>query len=213
MALTSTPITKLEEYRHHVPMTIGYSMPLTAHKMQRNHDIYSLVLVEPLLLQLVSCVFLLIKDLGLLNLLYGVLIRSRIDMYRNDSVQVAWPTLTIYSGNCINIQVDGCILRYATSLIYYRDSRMNLYQNLKDQLTGLHTFNTNFNNRIATFTTAVNTFNVDSRTLSTLVTSQINGIDYSSNCTVIANSMRFFYNTFCVNFIHRSVQFGTLVFS
>lgn len=100
------------------------------------------------------------------------------------------------------------IMEYMTSLINYRDSRINLYQNLKDQLTALKTANTNFNTQLTGFTTKVNTFYSSTATLSSLVTNTVNGLDSSSNCTIIANSLRFIYNSFCVNFLYKSVQFG-----
>jgi len=47
---------------------------------------------------------------------------------------------------------------YATALINYRDSRINLYTNIQDQLNALLTANNNFNTNLGTFTAAVNTF-------------------------------------------------------
>jgi hypothetical protein len=40
------------------------------------------------------------------------------------------------------------------------------------------------------------------------MTNSINGIDYNSNCTIVANNLRLIYNVFCVNFIYKSVQLG-----
>lgn len=101
------------------------------------------------------------------------------------------------------------MFQYAQSLINYRDSRMNLYQNLQDQLTSLLNSNNAFNSKMTGYTASVNAFTLATATLNSLVTNQINGVDYSSNCTTIANSLRLFYNVFCVNFIYKSVQFGT----
>ena len=100
-------------------------------------------------------------------------------------------------------------MRYGTALINYRDSRVNLYTNLKDQLTSLLTANTNFNTNLGTYTTKVNTFVSNTQTMNTLVTNAINGVDASSNCTTIANHLRLLHNAYCVNFLHSSVQFGT----
>jgi hypothetical protein len=108
-----------------------------------------------------------------------------------------------------NTQSYDTILNYATSLINYRDSRINLYQNLKDQLTALLTANNNFNTNLGTFTTSVNTFVTSTQTLNTLVTNAVNGLDASSNCTTLANHIRFVYNSFCVNFMYSSVKFGS----
>ena len=99
-------------------------------------------------------------------------------------------------------------MSYAQSLVNYRDSRINLYQNLKDQLNALLTANNNFNTNLATFTSSVNTFVTSTQTMNTLVTNAINGLDASSNCTTLANHIRFVYNTFCLNFMYSSVQFG-----
>lgn len=99
---------------------------------------------------------------------------------------------------------------YATSLINYRDSRINLYQNIQDQLSSLLTANINYNQNISDFTTTVIGFNANTSTLNSLMTSSVNGINYSSNCTVIANGLRMVYNFFCVNFIYKLVQFGKI---
>ena len=110
-----------------------------------------------------------------------------------------------------NIQSYENIMSYATSLVNYRDSRINLYQNIKDQLNALLTSNNNFNTNLTTFTTNVNNFVTSTQTLNTLVTNAINGLDYSSNCTTLANHIRFVYNSFCINFMYSSVKFGTFI--
>ena len=101
-------------------------------------------------------------------------------------------------------------MEYVVALINYRDSRINLYQNLKDQLNTLLTNNRNFNTNLTTFTNNVNGFVTSTQTLNTLVTNAINGLDASNNCHTIANHLRFVYNSFCVNFIYTAVQFGML---
>lgn len=100
------------------------------------------------------------------------------------------------------------IIDHMASLINYRDSRINLYQNLKDQLTALKTANSFFNDQLTTFTTKLNSFYGAAANLNSLVTNQINGLDSSSNCTTVANALRFVYNSFCVNFLYKSAQFG-----
>lgn len=107
-----------------------------------------------------------------------------------------------------NTESFDMIRDYAVALINYRDSRMNLYQNIKDQLNALLTTNQNLNTNITTFTNKVSTFVTATSTLQSLVTNQVNGLDASSNCITIANNLRFVYNTFCVNFLYTSVQFG-----
>lgn len=107
-----------------------------------------------------------------------------------------------------NTQSFDMIQDYAVALINYRDSRINLYQNIKDQLNALLTTNQNLNTNITAFTSKVNAFVTATATLQSLVTNQINGLDASANCITIANNLRFVYNTFCVNFLYTSVQFG-----
>ena len=107
-----------------------------------------------------------------------------------------------------NTESFDMIRDYAVSLINYRDSRMNVYQNIKDQLNALLTTNQNLNTNITAFTNKVSTFVTATATLQSLVTNQVNGLDASSNCITIANHLRFVYNTFCVNFLYTSVQFG-----
>lgn len=100
-------------------------------------------------------------------------------------------------------------MSYADSILNYRDSRINLYQNLQDQLSALLSKNNDFNNKLNSFTTSIRAFLTATNSLNTLVTNQVNGVDYASNCTAVANSLRLFYNIFCVSFIYKSVQFGT----
>ncbi len=107
-----------------------------------------------------------------------------------------------------NTQTYDSIINYATALINYRDSRVNLYQNIKDQLNATLIANQNFNINIGTFTNKVNSFVTATSTLQSLVTNKVNGLDASSNCITIANNLRFVYNVFCVNFLYTSVQFG-----
>lgn len=97
-------------------------------------------------------------------------------------------------------------------MIKYRDSRINLYTNLKDQLTSLLNSNNAFINKITNFTSSLVSYNTATSTLSNLVTSEINGIDHSSNCKVIGNNLRLIYNVFCVNYIYTVTQFGTIYF-
>ena len=86
---------------------------------------------------------------------------------------------------------------------------MNLYKNIKDQLSSLLTKNNAFNTKIDTYTTKVKDFSLATSTLETLVANSVNGLEKSTNCIAVANSLRLLYNVFCVNFIRKSVQFGT----
>lgn len=99
-------------------------------------------------------------------------------------------------------------MSYISSLINYRDSRINLYQGLKDQLSSLLTTNIALNNQISAFTSSVITFSANTSSLNSLMTNSISGINYNSNCTVVANNLRLIYNVFCINFVYKSVQLG-----
>lgn len=85
---------------------------------------------------------------------------------------------------------------------------MNLYKNLKDQLSSLLTKNSAFNTKINAYTTKVKDFALATTTLETLVANSVNGLKKSTDCTAVANSLRLLYNVFCVNFLRKSVQFG-----
>ena len=99
-------------------------------------------------------------------------------------------------------------MKYATSLTNYRDSRINLYQSLYDELNNLLVLNAAYTSNMSTFNSEVNTFFSSVATLNNLVTNQINGLTISSDCRVIADSFRFFYNMYCVNLMNRSVKIG-----
>lgn len=60
------------------------------------------------------------------------------------------------------------------------------------------------------FVSSLNTFFSTVSILNNLVTNQIDGLTISANCTTIADSFRFFYNMYCVNFINRSVKIGKI---
>ena len=102
------------------------------------------------------------------------------------------------------------ISRYALSLTNYRDSRINVYQSLYDELNALLVKNSAYTTNMTGFNAQVNTFFSSVAALNNLVTNQINGLTISADCRVIADSFRFFYNMYCVNFLNRSVKIGTL---
>jgi hypothetical protein len=99
-------------------------------------------------------------------------------------------------------------VRYAEALTNYRDSRINLYKGVSDQLNGLLTMMNSYNSNMTAFTGSLNSFFSTVSPLNNVVTNQINGLTISNNCTVIADSIRFFYNMYCVNFLYRSVKIG-----
>ena len=55
------------------------------------------------------------------------------------------------------------------ALIKYRDSRINLFQSIMDDLTTLMSINNDFNNQILVFQTNVSNFYLNVTTLNTLV--------------------------------------------
>jgi hypothetical protein len=59
------------------------------------------------------------------------------------------------------------------------------------------------------FVANVNTFFSSVAALNNLVTNEINGLSVSANCRAIADSFKFFYNMYCVNYLNRSVKIGT----
>lgn len=97
-------------------------------------------------------------------------------------------------------------LYYGATLIAFRDSRLNLFQAIKDQLTSLLTSNNNFNTQLATFNTRVNQFYSAVSTLNNLVTNPLTGLVATSNCKTISDKMKFTYNVFCVNFMGQVVK-------
>jgi len=105
------------------------------------------------------------------------------------------------------------IISYARSITNYRDSRINLYLSLQSQLGAILGENTAYNTNLSSFTAQLNTFSSSVAGLSNVVTNQINGLTISSNCTIIANSLRFFYNMYCVNFLNRTVRIGSCVYT
>jgi len=58
------------------------------------------------------------------------------------------------------------------------------------------------------FVSNVNTFFSTVAALNNVVTNEINGLSVSANCKAIADSFRFFYNMYCVNYVNRSVKIG-----
>ena len=62
---------------------------------------------------------------------------------------------------------------------------------------------------MSTFSSSLSNFFSAVSSLNNIITNQINGLTISANCTIIADSMRFFYNMYCVNFLYRSIKIGT----
>lgn len=97
-------------------------------------------------------------------------------------------------------------LYYGATLIAFRDSRLNLFQAIKDRLSALLTLNNNFNTMLGTFNTRVTQFYSAVNTLNNLITNTLNGLLVSSNCQSVSSKLRFTYNVFCVNFMGQVVK-------
>lgn len=97
-------------------------------------------------------------------------------------------------------------LYYGATLIAFRDSRLNLFQAIKDKLSALLVLNNNFNTMLSTFNTRVTQFYSAVSTLNNLITNTQTGLIVSSNCKTFADKLRFTYNVFCVNFMGQVVK-------
>jgi hypothetical protein len=90
---------------------------------------------------------------------------------------------------------------YGQTLIAFRDSRINLFQAVQDDLTALLTSNTDFNNQLANFDSRVTQFYGTVSTLNNLITNSLDGLVATSNCHSLADKLRFVYNVYCLNFM------------
>jgi hypothetical protein len=97
-------------------------------------------------------------------------------------------------------------LYYGATIIAFRDSRLNLFKAIKEQLSSLLTSNNNFNTMLGNFNTRVTQFYSAVSTLNNLITNPLNGLIVSSNCNTVADKLRFSYNVFCVNFMGQVVK-------
>ena len=93
------------------------------------------------------------------------------------------------------------ILRYGNTLLNYRDSRENLFQGLKDQLSFLLAKNQQFKTNLGLYKTRVDNFYSSVSTLNNLVTDKISGLLVSSDCRVVSDYLKFTNNVFCKNSI------------
>ena len=100
------------------------------------------------------------------------------------------------------------IIYFGETLINYRDSRVDLFKGIEDALTSIYTRNTDYNNVLASYRTRVDQFYGSVATLNDLVTNEINGLLVTSDCRALANSIKFTYNSFCVNFMGQIVKIG-----
>ena len=90
---------------------------------------------------------------------------------------------------------------YGQTLIAFRDSRINLFQAIEDDLTALYTTNSNFNAQLVSFNSRVNQFYSAVATLNNLITNSMDGLTVISNCHSIADKLRFVNNVYCKSFM------------
>lgn len=102
------------------------------------------------------------------------------------------------------------IVDYGGSLTKYRDSRINLFQGLIDQLTALQSTHYSFNATLNAFRSNLTAFSTTQTIvdLSNFVTNKIDGLLVSSNCSPVGARMKFVYNAFCINTMGSVVQLG-----
>ena len=93
------------------------------------------------------------------------------------------------------------IYYYGQTLIAFRDTRINLFQALNDDLADLYQSSTNFNKQLINFNSRVVQFYDAVSTLSNLITNNLNGLTVSSNCHSLGDRLKFTYNVYCVNFM------------
>jgi hypothetical protein len=98
------------------------------------------------------------------------------------------------------------ILFYGQTLIAFRDSRINLFQAIQDDLTSLYTSNINFNTQLNNFASRVSQFEAAVSTLNNLITNSLNGLTVTSNCKTLADKLRFVNNVYCVNLMAQIVK-------
>ena len=65
-----------------------------------------------------------------------------------------------------------------------------------------------FNNNISDFKDKVYSFQNSVSDLSNVVTNSLNGLLVSSDCRAIVDSLKFTYNTFCINTMYDIVRIG-----
>ena len=100
------------------------------------------------------------------------------------------------------------ILRYGRVLINYRDSRINLFQGLKDSLSSLKAKHVKFNADLVSYKTRVDAFYSSVSTLNNLVTDKISGLLVSSDCRVISDYLKVTNNVLCKNVMAQVTTLG-----
>jgi len=100
------------------------------------------------------------------------------------------------------------IISYGKSLINYRDSRINLFQGIKDELISLKAQHVQFNTNLDSYKSRVDNFYSSVSTLNNLVTDKISGLLVSSNCQVTGDYLKVTNNAFCHNVMGQVVLMG-----
>lgn len=101
----------------------------------------------------------------------------------------------------------SAITGYAESITAYRDSRIDLFQNLIDQMTDLQSSHNSFDLIMTDFRSNLASFSstLAIRDLNNFVTNEIDGLLVSSSCNPIGDRLRLIYNTFCVDAMGHTV--------
>lgn len=102
------------------------------------------------------------------------------------------------------------VMGYAKSILLYRDSRIDLFQSLIDELTSLRADHDGFDLVMTSFRSNLALFESTQsiKDLSNFVTNEIDGLLVSSQCEPIGDYLRFIQNSFCVNAIGHTVDLG-----
>ena len=90
---------------------------------------------------------------------------------------------------------------YGQTLIAFRDSRINLFQAIYEDLSILLQNNTNFNTQLSLFNVRLAQFYAAVNALNNLITNSLDGLAVTSNCHSLADKLRFTYNVYCINFM------------
>lgn len=92
------------------------------------------------------------------------------------------------------------IKKYGETILNYRDSRINLFTAIYDDLNSLLGNNTSFNSKLDGFSSKIIQFYGVVSSLNNLITNSMDGLAVTANCNSVADKMRFIYNVYCINF-------------
>lgn len=93
-------------------------------------------------------------------------------------------------------------------MINYRDSRINLFQGIKDSLITLKAKHVAFNSDMVGYKSRVDAFYSSVSTLNNLVTDKISGLLVSSDCRVISDYLKVTNNVLCKNTMAQVATLG-----